>query len=154
MGNFSTLLYREELFITSYLRCSFFHPGIVRAALEKILASLNTPYLDLFVLPLPRTYIDHYGSLRNDECNFINFDDVMRTWPAMEDTVDLGLAKSIGTANFNGALVKRLLEVVRIRPATNTIDCDAYMPNQIFCEYLKREKITLIAKECLGRWCK
>lgn len=91
-----------------------------------------------------------YGPVSNDEYNVINFDDVCRTWAGLEDTIHSGLAKSIGTANFNGLQVKRLLNVARINPVINNIDCDAYMSHRIFCEYLKSNNIALIAENFCG----
>lgn len=44
----------------------------------------------------------------------------------MEETKDLGLAKSIGVSNFNEKQIERILAHARIRPAANEIEVSKY----------------------------
>lgn len=149
---FSIFLYREDLFISSSLRCSFYHPDLVLPALTKTLANLQTTYLDLFVLELPERYTDSYGSIPNQKFKVIHFIDVIRTWKAMEEAVDAGLVKSIGLAHFNGWQIKELLNAARIKPVTNKIQCDAYVSQKAFSNYLKSVNIVLIAVNYCGKY--
>jgi aldehyde reductase len=56
----------------------------------------------------------------NDKFIFSDVDYV-DTWKAMEECVELGLAKSIGVANFNSEQIERLLKVATVRPVTNQV---------------------------------
>lgn len=143
---------RKDLFISSSLRCSFYHPDLVLPALTKTLENLQTTYLDLFVLELPKRHIDPYGIVPNPKFKVIHFIDVIRTWKAMEDAVDAGLVKSIGIAHFNGWQVKQLLSAARIKPVTNKIQCDAYVSQKAFSNYMKSVNIALIAVDYCGEY--
>ena len=43
------------------------------------------------------------------------------TWPAMEEIVRLGLAKSIGISNFNSEQIERILKIAKIKPVVNQV---------------------------------
>lgn len=119
-------------------------------SLTKILDDLKTSYLDLYLLELPRLYLIPHTLIPNKKAKMILFEDVIKTWKAMEETVDAGLVKSIGLAHFSGAQVKQLLKEARIKPVVNIIDCDAYVPQKLFTKYLKCEDILPVVTGVYG----
>jgi diketogulonate reductase-like aldo/keto reductase len=47
--------------------------------------------------------------------------DIPKTWKAMEECVELGLAKAIGVSNFSSKKILDLLRTAKIRPAVNQV---------------------------------
>lgn len=127
-------------------------PDLVLPALKQTLAKLNTPYLDLYLIHWPFAYKEGDNDFPKDENDKIIFSDVdfLDTWKAMEETVDAGLTKSIGISNFNAAQTKRVLDVCRIKPVTNQVECHPYLTQQKLSAYLKSVDIVVTAYSPLG----
>lgn len=49
--------------------------------------------------------------------------DIPNTWRAMETVYDSGKARAIGVSNFSTKKLGDLLEVARIPPAVNQVEC-------------------------------
>lgn len=49
--------------------------------------------------------------------------DIPSTWKAMETLYDSGKAKAIGVSNFSTKKLGDLLEVARVPPAVNQVEC-------------------------------
>lgn len=127
---------------------------MVIPALKKTLANLNTPYIDLYLIHWPFAYKEGDELFPKDENEKVLFSEVdfTDTWNILETAVDLGLAKSIGISNFNAAQVKRILDVARIRPATNQVECHPYLTQKKLDEVLEKEGILLTAYSPLGNY--
>lgn len=80
---------REEIFVTSKLWPSEYGEGITMEGIDKMLARLDMPYIDLLLL--------HQ-----------QFGDYLGAWKDMEKAVAQGKVKSIGLSNFES---NRLEEV-------------------------------------------
>lgn len=143
----------EDLFITSKLWNTFHSPAKVIPALKETLANLDTPYVDLYLIHWPFGYQEGGEIFPKDENDKILFSDVdfVDTWKALEEAVDAGLAKSIGVSNFNVAQVKRVLEVARIKPVVNQIECHPYLTQQKLSDFLKSVDIVVTAYSPLGK---
>ncbi|GIY76879.1 aldo-keto reductase family 1 member A1-A [Caerostris darwini] len=148
------LLEREELFITSKLPFNALHPDVVKHFCERSLASLNTSYLDLYLIHCP-VATKHTGnddeviSFENDRAltEHINLTD---TWKAMESLVEKGLVKSIGLSNFNSKQIQRIYEAAKIKPAALQVECHAYLPQYELVDFCKKLDITVAASSPLG----
>lgn len=121
---------REDVFVTSKLWNTFHRPDLVEGALKVTLKNLKLDYLDLYLIHWPVAYKegDELFPMGPDGQTFIFSDaDYVDTWKAMEKLVDAGLVKNIGLSNFNTKQVQRVLDVARIKPTCNQIECHAYL---------------------------
>ncbi|KAJ8899653.1 hypothetical protein K2173_019349 [Erythroxylum novogranatense] len=111
---------REDLFITSKLRSNENYPEDVSEALEGTLRDLQLNYIDLYLIhwPLRRKK----GTVEFAPEN-LELPDTPGTWRVMEALYDSGKARAIGVSNFSSKKMGDLLEVARIPPAVNQVEC-------------------------------
>jgi len=144
---------REDLFIVSKLWCTFHSKDKVKAGLQDTLQALKTSYLDLYLLHAPYGFAEDTNDLFPcDENNVMRFTDVdfLETYHAMEKLVDEGLVRSLGISNFNAAQTQRLLDVCKIKPVTNQIECHPFLNNEKLRQFSAERGITLTAYAPLG----
>lgn len=98
---------RKEIFVTSKLWPSEYGEGLTMEGIDKMLARLDTPYLDLLLL--------HQ-----------QFGDYIGAWKDMEKAVAMGKVKSIGLSNFESDRLEELCEAATIKPAVLQVECHPY----------------------------
>ncbi|KAJ4457972.1 putative Aldose reductase A [Paratrimastix pyriformis] len=139
---------REDLFITTKLWNTFHRPEHVRECLEYSLRQLQLGYVDLYLVH--NTVAWKYQpppSLGRAEDDPVPF---QQTWHAMEELVDLGLAKAIGVSNACGAMLWDILAYARIPPAMNQIELHPFCPQPELIQYCLRKGIQVTAYSPLG----
>lgn len=138
--------------MTSKLWSTDHNPENVRAALLKTLASLNTPYLDLYLIHNPVGLKHGDAPFPTGEDGKLIFDDVdyVETWRELERAVDDGLVRSIGISNFNKEQTERLVKTGRIRPVVNQIEIHPYLAQLKLVDYLRSEGILTVGYSPLG----
>ncbi|XP_026331557.1 aldose reductase-like [Hyposmocoma kahamanoa] len=143
---------RKDLFITSKLWNTFHRPDLVKCALQKSLENLNLQYLDLYLIHWPQAYKEGGDNFPSDADGKVQFSDVdyVDTWKALEPLVDEGLTKSIGVSNFNSKQLTRVLEIARIKPVTNQVECHPYLNQQRLKEFCEARGVTITAYSPLG----
>lgn len=150
---FSSGLNRGEVWITSKLWNDKHGEDDVIASCEKSLADLRLKYLDLFLVhwPFPNHHPPHCDvSMRNPNAIPYIHDNYMRTWRKMEELVDRGLVRHIGTSNMTIPKMKLVLRDARIKPAANEMELHPHFQQPEFLAYLKQNGVQPIAYSPLG----
>lgn len=136
---------RSELWITSKLWNDRRRPADVREALEQTLASLQTDYLDLYLIHWPVVWA------RNTVMKPDSLASLAECWRTLEALVDEGKVRHIGVSNFGEAELAALLSAARIKPAVNQIELHPRLPQTALVEYCQRNGIVVTAYSPLGR---
>jgi diketogulonate reductase-like aldo/keto reductase len=144
---------RADLWITSKLWNDKHGEEDVAASCEQSLADLRLDYLDLYLVhwPFPNHHPPHCDvSVRNPEAVPYIHENYMRTWRKMEELVDRGLVRHIGTSNMTIPKMKLLLEDARIRPAANEMELHPHFQQPEFVAYLREHRIEPIGYSPIG----
>jgi diketogulonate reductase-like aldo/keto reductase len=116
---------REDLFITSKLWNDKHGEDDVIASCRKSLADLRLDYLDLYLVHWPFPNFHPPGcdvSSRSADAKPYIHADYMKTWRRMEQLVDMGLVRHIGTSNMTVPKLRLLFKDARIKPAVNEME--------------------------------
>ena len=115
-------LSREEIFLTTKIMPQDFGYAKTKTAIDKTLARLDTPYIDLLLL-------------------HIRFGDYMGAWKALEDAVAEGKVRSIGISNFDEARIENIIAKGRIVPQVDQIECHPYFQERTLRKLLDKHNI-------------
>ena len=140
-------LRRDEIWVTSKLWNDKHGEADVSASCEKSLADLRLDYLDLYLVhwPFPNHHPPHCDvSVRNPNAVPYIHENYMRTWRKMEELVDRGLVRHIGTSNMTIPKMKLLLRDARIKPAVNEMELHPYFQQPEFFAYLRENGIEAV----------
>ncbi|MGF1758173.1 aldo/keto reductase [Photobacterium sagamiensis] len=128
---------REELYIDSKV-WNDQHDDVIGAC-KQTLKDLQLDYLDLYLVHWPFPNFHPPGctvdSRSPDATPFIH-EDFMKTWAQMEQLVEMGLVRSIGTSNMTIPKMELLLRDAKIKPVVNEMECHPHFQQTEFYEYL------------------
>ena len=144
---------REELWITSKLWNDMHGAKNVGISVRQTLADLQLDYLDLYLVhwPFPNFHPPKCDvTSRNPDARPYIHEEFMETWRAMEDLVDQGLVRHIGTSNMSKAKLELLLSDCRIRPIANQMELHPCFQQPELLSYVKAEGIIPIGFSPLG----
>ena len=131
---------REQLWVTSKLWNDKHGENDVVPSCRKSLADLRLDYLDLYLVHWPFPNYHPPGcdvSSRSGDARPYIHDEFMRTWRKMEQLVDLGLARHIGTSNMTIPKLKPLLRDARIKPAVNEMELHPHFQQPELFEFVR-----------------
>lgn len=114
---------REDLWITSKV-WNDRHDDVVGSCRQS-LADLRLDYLDLYLVHWPFPNFHPPGcdvTSRSAQAKPYIHDNYMKTWRQMEELVDAGLVRNIGTSNMTIPKLKLVLRDARIKPAVNEME--------------------------------
>jgi alcohol dehydrogenase (NADP+) len=113
---------RKDLWITSKLWNDRHSENDVIASCEKTLHDLGLDYLDMYLVHWP--FPNHHPpgcdvNVRSPLAMPYIHENYMRTWRKLEELVDRGLVRHIGTSNMTIPKMKLVLRDARIKPSVN-----------------------------------
>jgi alcohol dehydrogenase (NADP+) len=131
---------REEVWITSKLWNDKHGENDVIASCKQSLADLRLSYLDLYLVHWPFPNFHPPGcdvSSRSKDARPYIHANYMRTWRKMEELVDMGLVRHIGTSNMTVPKLKLLLRDARIKPAVNEMELHPHFQQPELFEFVR-----------------
>jgi diketogulonate reductase-like aldo/keto reductase len=146
-------LSREELWVTSKLWNDKHGENDVIPSCEKSLADLQLDYLDLYLVHWP--FPNHHPpgcdvTARNPHAVPYIHENYMRTWRKMEELVDRGLVRHIGTSNMTIPKMNLLLRDARIKPVVNEMELHPHFQQPEFFRYLIERNVQPVGYSPLG----
>lgn len=150
---FASGIPREEVWVTSKLWNDKHGEDEVIPSCEKSLADLKLDYLDLYLVHWP--FPNHHPpgcdvTARNPHAVPYIHKNYMRTWRKMEELVDRGMVRHIGTSNMTIPKMELLLRDARIQPAVNQMELHPHFQQPEFFHYLIDRGIQPVAYSPLG----
>lgn len=118
-------LRREQIWVTSKLWNDKHAEEDVIASCRKSLADLRLQYIDLYLVHWPFPNFHPPGcdvNSRSPGAKPYIHANYMKTWRKMEELVELGLVRHIGTSNMTVPKLKLVLRDARIKPAVNEME--------------------------------
>ncbi len=142
---------REQLWITSKV-WNDRHQDVLGACRQS-LADLQVDYLDMYLVHWPFPNFHPPGcsveSRSADSQPYIH-ESFMRTWRQMEDLVDRGLTRHIGTSNMTIPKLQLLLRDARIKPAVNEMELHPHFQQPELFEFVRASGIEPVGYSPLG----
>jgi diketogulonate reductase-like aldo/keto reductase len=144
---------REDLWITSKLWNDKHGESDVIASCRKSLADLQLEYLDLYLVHWPFPNFHPPGcdvSSRSADAKPYIHANYMKTWRKMEELVDLGLVRFIGTSNMTIPKMSLVLRDARIRPAFNEMELHPHFQQPELFQFVVENGIHPIGYSPIG----
>lgn len=144
---------RDEIWVTSKLWNDKHGETDVIPSYRQSLADLQLEYLDLYLVHWPFPNYHPPGCdvhTRNAESKPYIHENFMRTWRKMEELVDLGLVRHIGTSNMTIPKLKLVLRDARIRPAVNEMELHPHFQQPELFEFVRASGIEPVGYSPIG----
>ncbi len=142
---------RDQLWITSKVWNDRHHDVV--GACRKSLADLRLDYLDLYLVHWPFPNFHPPGcsvESRNPDAKPYIHESFMRTWRQMEELVDRGLTRHIGTSNMTIPKLQLLLRDARIKPAVNEMELHPHFQQPELFEFVRANGIEPVGYSPIG----
>jgi alcohol dehydrogenase (NADP+) len=144
---------REELWITSKVWNDKHGEGDVIKSCKQSLADLQLDYLDLYLVHWP--YPNYHapgcdGDARNPDSKPYIHEEYMVAWRQMEQLVESGLVKNIGTSNMTISKMKMLLNDAVIKPVVNEMELHPHFQQPELFDFVAGNNIAPIGYSPIG----
>lgn len=144
---------REEVWVTSKLWNDKHGENDVIPSCRKSLADLQLDYLDMYLVHWPFPNYHPPGCdvhTRNPDAKPYIHVSFMKTWRKMEQLVELGLVRHIGTSNMTIPKLRLLLRDARIKPAVNEMELHPHFQQPELFQFVREHGIEPIGFCPLG----
>lgn len=144
---------REQLWITSKLWNDKHGEDDVIPSCRQSVTDLRLDYLDLYLVHWPFPNYHPPGcdvTSRNKDAKPYIHAEFMKTWRKMEELVDSGLVRHIGTSNMTIPKLKLLLRDARIRPAVNEMELHPHFQQQELFDFVKSNGMIPVGYSPIG----
>ena len=134
---------REDLWITSKLWNDKHGEDDVIASCRQSLSDLRLDYLDLYLVHWPFPNFHPPGcdvTSRSPDAKPYIHENYMKTWRKMEELVDMGLVRHIGTSNMTIPKLKLVLRDARIKPAVNEMELHPHFQQPELFKFVRRQR--------------
>lgn len=142
---------RDELWITSKV-WNDMHDRVIESCRQS-LADLQLDYLDLYLVhwPFPNFHPPHCDvTSRSPDAKPYIHENYMKTWRQMEQLVEMGLVKHIGTSNMTIPKLELLLRDCTIKPAFNEMELHPHFQQPELFNYCIEHEILPIGYSPIG----
>jgi alcohol dehydrogenase (NADP+) len=144
---------REELWITSKAWNDMHGDGDVIKSCKQSLKDLQLDYLDLYLIhwPFPNYHAPGCDvDARNPDAKPYIHENYMVAWLQMEQLVEMGLVKNIGTSNMTIPKFDLLLKDAKIKPVVNEMELHPHFQQVEFFNYCLKNNIQPIGYSPIG----
>ena len=144
---------REALWVTSKLWNDKHGENDVIPSFEKSLRDLQLDYLDLYLIHWPFPNFHPPGcdvTSRSKDAKPYIHENFMKTWRKLEELVDRGLARHIGTSNMTIPKLKLVLRDARIKPAVNEMELHPHFQQPELFEFVRASGIVPVGYSPIG----
>ena len=150
---FASGMDREEIWVTSKLWNDKHGEHDVVPSCQKSLSDLGLEYLNMYLVHWP--FPNHHPkgcdvSARSPNAQPYIHENYMRTWRKMEELVDRGLVRHIGTSNMTIPKLRLLLRDARIKPAVNEMEIHPHFQQTELFQFLCDNGIQPVAFSPIG----
>tara|TARA_S200000501_G_C20863888_1_gene761068 strand:- start:2011 stop:3045 length:1035 start_codon:yes stop_codon:yes gene_type:complete len=135
---------REELYVASKVWNDMHGEGKVIESCIKTLEDLQLDYLDLYLVHWPFPNFHPPGCTvesRSSNAKPYNHESYMVVWRQMEELVDRGLVRSIGTSNMTIPKLELLLSDCKVKPAVNEMEIHPHFQQPALYKFLNENNI-------------
>jgi alcohol dehydrogenase (NADP+) len=142
---------RDELWITSKV-WNDQHDDVIGAC-KQSMKDLKVDYLNLYLVhwPFPNSHAQGVSvDSRDPHARPYIHEEYMKVWQAMEQLVDEGLVRNIGTSNMTKGKLDMLLRDCRIKPACNEMELHPHFQQPELFDFVVRNGIQPIGFCPLG----
>ncbi len=144
---------REELWVTSKLWNDKHAEEDVIPACKQSLRDLQLDYLDLYLIHWP--FPNHHApgvdvGSRDAQAQPYIHANYMKTWRQLEELVEMGLVRHIGTSNMTIPKLELLLRDAAIAPAANEMELHPHFQQPELFEFVSAHNIVPIAYSPIG----
>lgn len=144
---------RSDLWITSKVWNNMHGEGDVIKSCQQSIADLKVDYLDLYLVhwPFPNYHAPGCdGDARNPNSKPYIHENYMVAWRQMEQLVEMGLVKNIGTSNMTISKMKLLLNDAKIKPVVNEMEIHPHFQQAELFQFMVDREIVPIGFSPIG----
>lgn len=142
---------RADLFITSKLWVANCFTDLAEKSLDKTLADLKTPYVDLYLVHWPY-WIKRDSPFPAPMDARTGYDAAafLAVWRVLEAAVDAGKVRALGTSNMSAKKLATLCAGARVPPAVNQVEAHPFLAQNQLQDWCTRHSIVCTAYSPLG----